>query len=173
MPDKSGAQASSTPVDIELAPDTSSSTNIPNAKPHTPTPRRSLEIEDPGRQSRIRTRFEKYIPPSVVRWNDKLVTWVKGPSPPQKHTISPLFESLQTFPVRTLARLPSWLRAGIYLALCILWAVLFAVILTNYSLPTNLAGFGKPMGLSCVTNLWYVCILTVLQHSSVGSRTRG
>jgi hypothetical protein len=155
MPFKSGAHASSAPVDVELiaAQDSSSSSHIA----HASTPCRSLDIQGSVPQSsRIWKRLEATLPPAVVRWNSKAVNWIKGPSTPQKHTIKPIFESVQTFPVRLLARLPRWLRTAIYLAFFVLWAVLFAVILTNYSLPTNLAGYGKPVGLSCVTNLWSV-----------------
>jgi hypothetical protein len=73
-----------------------------------------------------------------------------------RHRINPIFERIQTLPVRLLARLPRWTRVCIYAIGCILWIVLFGVIITNYSLPTNFAGFGKPVGLSCVSSLWYV-----------------
>ena len=133
----------------------------PRSKAATPTPRRSLEVEDaaPGNRSlrarRIWTRLETKLPAPVARWSRKAAGWLKGPEPPRIYRITPFLERIQTFPVRQLARLPQWVRACLYLVAFVLWAVLFAVILTNYSLPTNLAGFGAPVPLSCVTNLWY------------------
>jgi phosphatidylserine synthase len=73
-----------------------------------------------------------------------------------RHRIDPIFERIQTLPVRLLARLPRWMRVCIYAIACVVWTVLFGVIITNYSLPTNFAGFGSPVGLSCVASLWYV-----------------
>jgi hypothetical protein len=141
---------------------TSFAPDEPRSKAVTPTLRRSLEVEDTEpRQhthqvSRVWRGLEAKLPAPVARWNRKSVAWIKGPEPPIRHRINPIFERIQTLPVRLLARLPRWIRACIYAVGCVLWAVLFGVILTNYSLPTNFAGFGSPRALSCVANLWYV-----------------
>lgn len=135
----------------------------PRSTAATPTPRKSLEIEDtaqPQRTSpawRTWSNFEARLPAPVARASRKTVGWLKGPEPPKTYQITPVLERFQTLPVRTLARLPRWARAGIFLAAFVLWAVLFAVILTNFSTPTNFAGYGAPVALSCVTSLWYVC----------------
>jgi hypothetical protein len=168
MPSKSAANATTVPIDLEhgdrdaITPSASSSLtpNEPRSKAATPTRRRSLEIEDVAprhhtfQTPRIWTKLEARLPAPVVRWNHKVVDWVKGPVPARPYYITPLFERIQTLPVRLLARLPRWVQAGVYAAAFVLWAVLFGVIITNYSMPTNLAGFGAPVALSCVTNLW-------------------
>jgi hypothetical protein len=150
-----------------ITPSTSSSLtpDVPRSKAATPTPRRSLEIEDavPRHQSsqaqRIWTKVEAKLPAPIARYSDKAVAWLKGPEPPRTYRITPFLERFQTFPVRMLARLPQWSRVCIYVVAFVLWAVLFGVILTNYSIPANFAGFGAPVPLSCVTTLWYVCTL--------------
>jgi hypothetical protein len=175
--DKTAAHA--TTIDLEhgnrdqITPSASTSftPDEPRSKAATPTPRRSLEVEDavPRQQthhvSRVWRRLEAKLPAPVARSNRKLVEWMKGPEPPIRHHINPIFERLQTLPVRLLARLPRWIRVCIYAVGCMLWAVLFGVILTNYSLPTNFAGFGAPVALSCVTNLWYVPRHHVMQYN--------
>ncbi|OAL06908.1 hypothetical protein IQ06DRAFT_207883 [Phaeosphaeriaceae sp. SRC1lsM3a] len=94
------------------------------------------------------------MPAPATRYGRKVVEWVKGPQPARPHAIKPVLERFQTFPVKLLGRLPPWARLVVYAVAFVLWAVLFAVILTNYSLPTNFAGFGAPVALSCVSNLW-------------------
>lgn len=137
----------------------------PRSKVGTPTRRRSLCIDDtlPGHHTQhtfhtpqMYVRVQQKLPASVARVSQKIIDWVKGPLPLTKHVIKPLFEKVQTFPVRMLRRLPSWARAGLYGGGCILWVVLFAVVLTQNSLPNDIAGYGAPTELSCVANLWYV-----------------
>jgi hypothetical protein len=172
MPSKSAANATAIPIEIDvehgnhdaITPSASSSftPNEPRSKAATPTLRRSLEVEDVAprhhtfQTPRIWTKLEARLPAPVVRSSHKVVGWIKGPVPPRPYHIAPVFERLQTLPVRLLARLPRWIRSCIYAAAFVLWAVLFGVVLTNYSMPTNLAGFGAPVALSCVTNLWQV-----------------
>jgi hypothetical protein len=168
MPPKNVANAITVPIDLEhgdrdqITPSASSSLDPDGgrSKAATSTPRMSFEVEDvaPRRRkhhtSRIWTKLEAKLPAPLIRWNHKVLIWIKGPESPRIYHITPLFERIQTLPVRLLARLPRWMRACIYAIAFVLWAVLFGVILTNYSMPTNLAGFGTPVALSCVTNLW-------------------
>ncbi|KAH8726269.1 hypothetical protein GQ44DRAFT_706037 [Phaeosphaeriaceae sp. PMI808] len=148
MTSKDREAATTVPVDVEQG----SGDQIPSiASSSTPAEQRSkTETYTP----QILTTLKARLPASIARWNDKAVGWIKGPEPPKKYYIVPLLERVQTFPVRLLGRLPPWARVCIYSITFVLWAVLFGVILTNYSLPSNLAGFGAPVRLSCVTNLW-------------------
>ncbi|KAF1920222.1 hypothetical protein BDU57DRAFT_561102 [Ampelomyces quisqualis] len=108
-----------------------------------------------SRASRTWHNVVATLPPPVVRWKKKVATWIKGPEPPQINHIVPLFERVQTLLVRMLGRmLPRWARVGVYACACVLWAVAFGVIISNYSLPANLGGFGAPVALSCTTSLW-------------------
>jgi hypothetical protein len=169
MPSKNAPHATTVPVDVEpgypdhITPSASSSLTPeePRSKAATLIPRRSLDIEEhvprqrASHASRTWARLDTTLPAPVIRYSRAAVNWIKGPEPPRAHRINPLFERLQTFPARQLARLPRWARACVWIVGFVIWAVLFAVILTNYSLPSNIAGFGAPVTLSCVTNLWY------------------
>lgn len=168
MPHKSPV-ATTVPVDDDIernqtTPDSSSSAtpNHDRSKAVTPVSRRSFEIEDgasrrpSSRPERIWSQLVAKMPAPATRYGRKVVEWVKGPQPARPHAIKPVLERFQTFPVKLLGRLPPWARLVVYAVAFVLWAVLFAVILTNYSLPTNFAGFGAPVALSCVSNLWYV-----------------
>jgi hypothetical protein len=94
-------------------------------------------------------------PAPVARWSRKVVEWGKGPKPPSRYTITPFLERWQTLPVRLLARLPEWMRICIYAAACVIWIVIFAVVISDGGLPSDIGGFGAPVKLSCVNNLWY------------------
>ena len=174
VPSKSARITTTVPVDVDLdlehgnrghermtSSGSSSSTPIEQgSKAATPNLRRSLEIEDGGPRHRStfapqwRRRVQEKIPAPIVHYGNKVVSWVKGPAPPRIYRITPFFEHWQTFPVRFLARLPKWLRICIYAIVCILWIVLFGVILSDYSLPSNIGGFGAPVRLDCVDELW-------------------
>jgi hypothetical protein len=180
MPSKNAPRATTVPVDMEhgyrdqITPSASSSLTPeePGSKAATPTPRRSLEIEEhvprhrASHTPRTWARFETKLPAPVARYSRVVVNWIRGPEPPRAHHINPLFERIQTFPVRQLARLPRWARGCVWIVAFVIWAVLFAVILINYSLPSNIGGFGAPVTLSCVTNLWYNSLSPVACHDS-------
>jgi hypothetical protein len=168
MPSKAAPHTTTVSVDVEhghgdhITPSTLSSRtpDEPRSKAATPTPRRSLEIEEtaphhrPCHTRHTWARLEAKLPAPIARCSRAVVNWTRGPEPPRFYRIAPLFERIQTFPARWLARLPPWLLICMYIAVFVVWAVLFAVILTNYSLPSNIGGFGAPVTLSCVTNLW-------------------
>lgn len=119
----------------------------------------NLDAVAPHRQSshtpQWRKRFSARTPAPVARWSRKVVDWVRGPKPPSRYTITPFLERWQTLPVRVLARLPEWLRICVYAAACIVWIVVFAVVISDGGLPSDIGGFGAPVKLSCVNNLWY------------------
>jgi hypothetical protein len=123
---------------------TQSTLNVGHAVP----PRHSADAPSWKQQLRRRT------PAPLARWSRKAVAWVKGPEPAKKYSITPLFERWQTLPIRLVARLPKWLRICSYGILCILWIVIFAVVISDRSLPSDIGGFGAPVRLSCVNNLW-------------------
>jgi hypothetical protein len=171
-PSKRGPAATTAPLPVDLeygshdqiTPRASSSLtpDEPRSKDVTPTPRRSLEIEDVGsrnrsiRRPRLWMRAEQKVPAPIARWSRKAVNWIRGPAPPRSYRITPFFESVQTLPVRLLAHLPQWVRACIFTVAFVLWVVIFGVILSEYGLPSDIGGLGPPVRLSCVDNLWYV-----------------
>jgi hypothetical protein len=171
---KSEPAATTIPVDLELGnhdydeitPSASYSItpDEPRSKRATPTPRHpdSLEVDDVGtrdrslRRPRLWMRAEQKVPAPVARWSRKAVKCIRGPSPSRSYRITPLFEGVQALPARLLARLPQWVRVCIFAVAFVLWAIIFAVILTKYGLPADIEGLGAPVRLSCVDNLWYV-----------------
>ncbi|KAL1793214.1 hypothetical protein ACET3X_008196 [Alternaria dauci] len=112
----------------------------------------------PHRQSRRTLPWTRKLgectPAPVARWSRKAVEWVQGPKPPSRYTITPFLERWQTLPVRLLARWPEWVRTCIYAIACVVWIVIFAVVVSDGALPSDIGGFGAPVKLSCVNNLW-------------------
>lgn len=165
---KSAATATTAPVDLEnggssdqIATSGSSSFTPDNTPSKAATPRRSLDFEDrqPQRRSFVAKswrKVERKLPAPVTRWSRKASAWIKGPEPPVSHRIKPLFEPVQTYPARLIARLPKPVRFCLFAAGFVLWVVLFGVIISDFSLPTNLAGYGAPVRLGCAAQLWCV-----------------
>ncbi|XPT02110.1 hypothetical protein M3J09_011232 [Ascochyta lentis] len=163
---KSAATTTAAPVDLEIggsrdpiAASGSSSFTPEDTPSKAATPRRSLEFEDhqPPRLSfaaRIWRKTERRLPAPVTRWSRKGIAWFKGPEAPVLHRINPLFEPIQTFPTRLVARLPKPVRFCLFAAAFVVWVVVFGVIISDFSLPTNLAGYGAPVKLGCAAQLW-------------------
>lgn len=105
---------------------------------------------------------ERKLPTPLTRCTRAVWNWLNGPQPSRRHRIKPFFEPVQTFHTRLLARLPRVFRICIFVAAFMLWIVVFGVVLKNHSLPSDIAGFGAPVKLSCTNKLWYVLSL----HSS-------
>lgn len=130
----------------------------------TPDRRRSggseaVRPRDRWRDSPRWTRIRDKVPPHVARCTRKVVQWVKGPQPPREYRIVPFFEKVQTYPIRLVARLPRLARICLYICAFMLWIVVFGVILSKYSLPKDIGGFGSPVKLSCIAQLWFVATL--------------
>ncbi|KAF2683460.1 hypothetical protein K458DRAFT_305534 [Lentithecium fluviatile CBS 122367] len=99
-------------------------------------------------------RVHDHIPPPLSRAGYKVAQWVRGPQPPKEYRIKPLFESVQTFPIRLLGRLPRLARICVYICAFMLWIIVFGVLLRKFGLPNDFVGFGTPVRLSCVARLW-------------------
>ncbi|KAF3038847.1 hypothetical protein E8E12_007913 [Didymella heteroderae] len=151
---KTTATATTAPVDLEGGGSrdqiaaSGSSSFIPDDTPSkAATPRRILEFEDrqPARRSfatKTWRKTEEKLPAPVTRWSRKALAWIKGPEPPVSHRIKPVFEPVQVYPARLVGRVPKPVRFCLFAAAFILWIVLFGVIISDFSLPTNLAGYG-------------------------------
>ena len=96
------------------------------------------------------------IPAPLSRAAHKVAQWARGPQPPKEYHIKPLFEQVQIFPIRLLARLPRLARICIFICAFMLWIVLFGVLISKFAFPDNFEGFGAPVRLSCVARPWYV-----------------
>jgi hypothetical protein len=159
---KPSAAPGATFTDIEHGPqqqnDASlSTTGADSSQTVTPESQRSLDYVQQhqtylaAQWDRIRER----IPAPVVHYTGKAVAWIKGPQPPKTYHINPLFENIQRLPIRILARLPKTGRIGILCLAFAIWIVVFGVIISDYSLPTDIARFGAPVRLACTSRLWY------------------
>lgn len=130
------------------------------SKAATPTARRSLEAHSlgavpPGRDGASRwTSIEEKIPIPLTKLGHRIVDWLRGPKPPRTYRIVPFLERWQTFPARLLARLPKPLRICVFVVTCVIWIVVFAVVIKKDDLQSSVGGLGAPFRLSCVTNLW-------------------
>lgn len=165
---KSAATVTASQVDLEvggsrdqIAASGSSSFTPDDTPSKAATPRRSLDFEDrqPQQHSFVKETWRKAetkLPAPVTRWSRKAIGWIKGPELPVLQRINPLFENVQTYPARLVARLPKPVRFCLFAAASILWIVLFGVIISDFSLPTNLAGYGAPVRLGCAAQLWCV-----------------
>jgi hypothetical protein len=125
----------------------------------TPNTRLSQEYGDNTSQEHMRWQRGKlwnHIPQRVAKPLRKAIDWIKGPQPPRAYAIVPLFEPVQMFPARLLARLPKAVRFGLLFLAFFLWVALFGVILSKFGFPTDIAGYGAPVRLSCIDRLWYV-----------------
>lgn len=167
---KSTATATAAPVDLEAGENNdriatsggTSSYTQDNTPSKAATPRRSLDFEKPQQPrphsfvTKSWRRIEEKLPTPVTRLCRKACAWIKGPEIPVLHRIVPLFEPVQTFPARLVARLPKTVRFCLFAAGSVLWIVLFGVIISSFGLPADLAGYGAPVRLGCAAQLWCV-----------------
>ncbi|KAF3930512.1 hypothetical protein ABW19_dt0201261 [Dactylella cylindrospora] len=84
------------------------------------------------------------------KYTNAVTTWVKGPTPPERQRIKPLFPNIQAIPIRILDSLcPTERAKGIaWLLACGLWLLSF-ILVVHYS---TFQGQEKILG--CVDTLW-------------------
>ena len=81
--------------------------------------------------------------------------WIKGPQPPRRYNIKPVFPWLQIAPVLHLHRLTSKkTRFWLLISFCLLWGLAFLGTLGNSVFGCQVAGYGPPIRLSCVSRFW-------------------
>jgi hypothetical protein len=85
-----------------------------------------------------------------------ILTWIKGPDPPRAYRIQSS-EWLQIACDRLLDKCfpTKWLKVSLLPLLYCLWAGVF-VFASPLSLDSNVSGSGRPVRLSCTSQLWYV-----------------
>src|SRR5690242_6303958 len=155
-----GQGSSRTDIVLDDTAGSAASSATPNDTPSKPaTPRRSLDFVDraPHPRSfaaRACSSAAGRLPAPLARWSRIAVSWIRGPDAPVSHRISPLFERVQTLPARLVARLPKAVRFCLFAAVFVLWVVVFGVLISDFSLPANVAGLGAPVKLGCTAQLW-------------------
>lgn len=99
----------------------------------------------------------KWIPYPVRRIASSIATWARGPQPPRRYRIKPLFPKIQEFPIRMVERYQPkskklrFLLVFLYLAI---WIVTFALVKRQGSVATDVAGYGQPQTISCGDTYW-------------------
>ena len=99
-------------------------------------------------------RLKSSIPAPIAHRAARVGSWLNGDGQSKPNSIVPLFAPVQTFHVRKFAQLPKLARAGILICVFMLWLVVFGVLLSKDSLPSDIGGFGTPIRLSCTARLW-------------------
>ncbi|KAL6708761.1 hypothetical protein ACN47E_002457 [Coniothyrium glycines] len=135
---------------------------IPGPGPLDPAHRDPLHIHEPSPRSppphpfrhSLREKLSAALPRPLSLFAHSAATWLRGPVPPRKQSITPVCERWQTAPARVVGLMPRGVRRGLYVLCCVLWVVVFGVVLWEGSLPLDVGGLGPPVRLGCVAALW-------------------
>jgi hypothetical protein len=102
-------------------------------------------------------RYMKWIPVPIRRVSRAAAEWAKGPSTPQIHTIKPLFPSIQEAPIRLLEKYAPKRRHKILLLIVFYfcWILLFAMVLRQSTVVTEIEGWGAPAEIGCGNTYWW------------------
>ena len=120
--------------------------------------RPSVELDDLGRQQNpsLRSRIAESIPSHLKKAWAVTVHWVKGPQPPRRYSITPLFPKVQHAPIALLDRhAPKriqrfWLLVSLYAC----WLLAFSIILWKSSFSAEIPDYGSPLRLGCGARYW-------------------
>ncbi|KAI9676020.1 MAG: hypothetical protein M1817_000763 [Caeruleum heppii] len=113
----------------------------------------------PPDDPRIATsRWVNKIPLPVRRVYTFVVTWSKGPRPPQIQKINPFFPRIQQYPLRLLDRAFPKRRYKIVLLLVFYfcWLLAFSAVLHQSAVAGDIEGYGTPAQISCGASYWQV-----------------
>jgi len=114
----------------------------------------STAVQNPSPASRL-PKWCK-VPLPVRRLSNTIWRFIQGPKPPQRQRIRTFFPSIQNAPAKYLHKLfPNQIaRYALGLVFFALWIMTFVLIISNVNLPSDLAGFGSPVRLSCTSSFW-------------------
>ena len=118
-------------------------------------PERSLPLPVWLRESANNFRF-KWVPLPLRKAGRATVTFVKGPIPPRKLKIEPLFPKLQQAPLRLLDRYVPKRRHRISLLILFyaVWFLTWSLMLKHHSTSGFIEGYGRPLNLWCGSSFW-------------------
>lgn len=113
-----------------------------------PTPR---FMQDQGSYKHM-----KWVPVPIRRVSRAAAIWAKGPDPPHIHTITPLFPSIQEYPIQLLDRfMPKRKhRISALIALYFAWILTFALVMRQSTFATEIEGWGAPSNIGCGNTYW-------------------
>ena len=100
----------------------------------------------------------RYIPPRVQKALRATVNWTKGPDPPRPWRITPIFEEVQTAPLRLRDQLFPKPVHKLWLLIAFLgcWLLVFSIVLWKSSFAADVPGYGPPANIGCQSRFWYV-----------------
>jgi len=98
----------------------------------------------------------RWVPVPVRHAARAVVTWSKGPDPPQIQKITPFFARIQEAPVEFIDRhLPKRRHKAALLAFFYLcWLLTFILVLNHSAKAGNIEGYGKPQSIWCGATFW-------------------
>jgi hypothetical protein len=113
----------------------------------------SSPARSPGRPTAL-----DLLPHRLRRAWSATARWVKGPQPPRPWKIAPFCEPWQTLPVRMVDRFFPKRRhkAALLAAFYAAWLLTFSLMLKKSAFATEVAGFGAPMNVGCLSRFWCV-----------------
>lgn len=98
----------------------------------------------------------RWVPVPIRQAARAIVTWSKGPNPPQIQKISPLFPFIQEAPVRFIDKhLPQRRHKAALLAVFYFcWLLTFTLVLKHSAQAGNIKGYGQPQPVWCGASFW-------------------
>lgn len=108
------------------------------------------------RRAWLRTPAIPEVHPGLKRAGRAVVTWCKGPDPPRPWRITPIFERVQTAPIRLLDYLcpKKTHKALAYILFMICWILTFSLVLWKSSFAEDVPGYGAPANIGCGARFW-------------------
>lgn len=99
-----------------------------------------------------------WVPYPLRQMVRAVVTWSKGPDPPQVQRITPFFPHIQEFPVEAIRKyFPQiWHKAALLGFFYFSWLLAFTLVLNRSASAGNIEGYGKPEPIWCGAAFWSV-----------------
>ena len=114
----------------------------------------SEELASSGRKNIL----VRHLPPRARKAWEATVKWTAGPQPPRIWQVQPIFESVQTAPIRALDKLFPKTRHKFCLlvAYLALWFFVFSAVLRRSAFDADVPGYGAPSNIGCGARFWFV-----------------
>ncbi|KAI4271114.1 MAG: hypothetical protein L6R35_006565, partial [Caloplaca aegaea] len=98
----------------------------------------------------------RWVPYQVRHFARAIVSWTRGPDPPQIQKITPFFPSIQEAPVRLITKyFPQKIhKAGLLVLVFFFWLLTFSLVLHHSASAGNIKGYGKPQPIWCGASYW-------------------
>lgn len=98
----------------------------------------------------------RWVPVPIRRVSRAIATWSRGPDPPHRYTITPIFPTIQTAPLRVLDQFVPKIRHRILLLVTfyLFWVLTFAMVFQKSTFATEIEGYGSPSEIGCGTTYW-------------------